>query len=237
MNAERLAEIRGMTKANAWKESRTVIVSELLDHIAQLEAQRGELARELDLTKREAWTAKERYKDEKDRADGLRERLDELNAEEFAKAQRGGAVVVPAMTNGDCHGILSKHCGGNDMELRRLHEAYRLAVSRIQPIPASQVLQTGEVGVDREELEDLRHTVRFLAKQEDRTYKIRSEAMSLFGKKEYESASDLIVMHWPIVQGLQNQLDLAKVGKQPYDTKRIRPAIDRLLRSQAGGEG
>jgi predicted nuclease with TOPRIM domain len=94
MTPERLAEIRQACDVMPWGS--LPMVRELLDHIAQLEAQRGELARELDLTKREAWTAKERHKDEKDRADGLRERLDELNAEEFARAQRGGAVVVPA---------------------------------------------------------------------------------------------------------------------------------------------
>lgn len=91
MTPERLAEIRERIE-NAERQSLTIgyrpsLVRELLDHIANLEAQRGELARELDLTKREAWTAKERHKDEKDRADGLRERLDELNADEFVNAQ------------------------------------------------------------------------------------------------------------------------------------------------------
>ena len=94
MTPERLAEIRERIE-NAERQSLTIgyrpsLVRELLDHIANLEAQRGELARELDLTKREAWTAKERHKDEKGRADGLRERLDELNADEFVNAQRGG---------------------------------------------------------------------------------------------------------------------------------------------------
>ena len=95
MMAERLQGYRMDVNNPNTKGFAPGVVRELLDHIAQLEAQRGELARELDLTKREAWTAKERHKDEKDRADGLRERLDELSAEDFAKAQRGGAVVVP----------------------------------------------------------------------------------------------------------------------------------------------
>lgn len=90
-----MAEIRELCKGAPWGS--LPLVAELLDHIANLEAQRGELARELDLTKREAWTAKERHKDEKGRADGLRERLDELNADEFVNAQRGGAVVVPRL--------------------------------------------------------------------------------------------------------------------------------------------
>jgi len=104
MTPERLAEILAIAKCatdEGYDLSRREM-RELLDaieaaqsRIANLEAQRGELARELDLTKREAWTAKERHKDEKGRADGLRERLDEMNADEFVNAQRGGAVVVP----------------------------------------------------------------------------------------------------------------------------------------------
>jgi predicted nuclease with TOPRIM domain len=86
MMAERLAQMRAEYDSIEGKPNHTVgHIRELLDHIAQLEAQRGELARELDLTKREAWTAKERHKDERDRADGLRERLDELSAEVFER--------------------------------------------------------------------------------------------------------------------------------------------------------
>jgi hypothetical protein len=106
------------------------------------------LARDLDLTKREAWTAKERHKDERDRADGLRERLDELSAEEFARAQRGGAVVVPAkMDDDDWEAI-----GFQQSTEGQLQRVWDRAVSRIQPIPADRVLADGMVGVDRERL-------------------------------------------------------------------------------------
>ena len=125
-----------------------------------LEAQRGELARELDLTKREAWTAKERHKDEKDRADGLRERLDELSAEEFARAQRGGAVVVPELTDIELSACerLARMCRKSpslvegyldDIKPWEAAEAIEKAATR-QAIPANQVLADGMVGVDRE---------------------------------------------------------------------------------------
>jgi len=150
MTPERLAEIRELCKGAPWGS--LPLVAELLDHIAQLEAQRGELARELDLTKREAWTAKERHKDEKGRADGLRERLDEMNADEFVNAQRGGAVVVPTkMDDDDWEAI-----GFQQSTEGQLQRVWDRAVSRIQPIPADRVLADGMVGVDREELATLR---------------------------------------------------------------------------------
>ena len=196
MMAERLAEIRKEFDERIYGGKTASVIRELTDHIAQLEAQRGELARELDLTKREAWTAKERHKDEKDRADGLRERLDELNAEEFAKAQRGGAVVVPPMTNGDCHAILSKHCGGNDMVLRRLHEAYRLAVSRIQPIPAAKVLADGMVGVDRETITRLSTAIDDV---------VITSAHHAIGSIEDKAVSVLCMAFSPIAKALRAQ--------------------------------
>ena len=132
---------------------------------AQLEAQRGELARELDLTKREAWTAKERHKDEKDRADGLRERLDELNAEDFARAQRGGAVVVPELTDIELSACerLARMCRKSpslvegyldDIKPWEAAEAIEKAATR-QAIPADRVLADGMVGVDRKGLHDV----------------------------------------------------------------------------------
>lgn len=127
----------------------TAIEAENAELRAQLEAQRGELARELDLTKREAWTAKERHKDERDRADGLRERLDELSAEEFARAQRGWAVVVPAkMDDDDWEAI-----GFQQSTEGQLQRVWDRAASRIQPISADRVLADGMVGVAREEWE------------------------------------------------------------------------------------
>ena len=41
------------------------------------------------------------------------------------------------------------------------------------------------------------------------------------------------MMKWPIIQGMQNQIDLEKVGNQAYQLKRIRPAIDSLLALRA----
>lgn len=151
MMAERLAEIRQACDVMPWGS--LPMVRELLDHIAQLEAQRGG---SMDLTEDALSLACGCELPPVEGVDaikfGLRSSLRSGYRNGWrdacAKMQRGGAVVVPPMTNGDCHAILSKHCGGNDMELRRLHEAYRLAVSRIQPIPAAKVLADGMVGVE-----------------------------------------------------------------------------------------
>ena len=123
---------------------------------AQLEAQRGELARELDLTKREAWTAKERHKDEKDRADGLRERLDELNAEEFARAQRGGAVVVAEPTVKQWIKEVLDAAYNDPEPHATMRAATKWFRENSRTIPAERVLADGIVGVDREELGALR---------------------------------------------------------------------------------
>ena len=152
MMAERLAEIRRDLDSEAYTSYLPKTVRELLDHIAQLEAQRGELARELDLTKREAWTAKERHKDEKDRADGLSERLDELNAEEFARAQRGWAVVVPEPTVKQWIKEVLDAAYNDPEPHATMRAATKWFRENAKAIPADRVLADEMVGVDREEL-------------------------------------------------------------------------------------
>lgn len=83
----------------------------------------------------------------------------------------------------------------------------------------------------KEELEDMAHAVRFLAKQEARTFNIRGSAIQMLAKGQIEEAKDLVIMKWPIVQGMRNQIDLATVGNQGCDYKRVRPAIELLLRA------
>ena len=70
--------------------------------------------------------------------------------------QRGGAVVVPELTESDIDAIWRDVEDINDASRAMAAWAYRLAVSRIQPIPADRVLGEGMVGVDREELATLR---------------------------------------------------------------------------------
>ncbi len=94
----------------------------------------------------------------------------------------------------------------------------------VPDIPADRVL--GEA------LADLENAVRFLAKQESSLFEIRGKAIRLLAQGEIEAAKDLITMKWPIIQGLRNQLDIAEVGKQACDIKRVRPAIDHMLRAQ-----
>ncbi len=170
MTPERLAEIRKRwsngpnpmddppeNEISDWLDMR-----ELLDHIAQLEAQRGELARELDLTKREAWTAKERHKDERDRADGLRERLDELSAEEFARAQRGGAVVVPEPTVKQWIKEVLDAAYNDPEPHATMRAAAKWFRENAKAIPADRVLADGMVGMDREAIKTAIGLVRCL---------------------------------------------------------------------------
>ena len=83
----------------------------------------------------------------------------------------------------------------------------------------------------KEDLENMAHAVRFLAKQEARTLEIRGTAIQMLAKGRVEEAKDLVMLKWPIVQGLRNQIDLATVGNQGCDYKRVRPAIELLLRA------
>lgn len=94
-----------------------------------------------------------------------------------------------------------------------------------------------ELEQTRRELEDMANAVRFLAKQEATTFGIRATAIRMLAKGEVEEAKDLVIMKWPIVQGLRNQIDLESVGKQSCDLKRVRPAIDALLRAALANHG
>ncbi len=75
------------------------------------------------------------------------------------EAQRGGAVVVPELTDRDLYDAWLK-CDYGLEEESIYHEGVRdghnLALSRIQSIPADRVLADGMVGVDREEVGALR---------------------------------------------------------------------------------
>jgi hypothetical protein len=64
-----------------------------------------------------------------------------------AREELDAGRVVPELTDAEAHAILNKHCGGNNMEVRRLREAYRLAASRI---PASRVLGEGVAAITEE---------------------------------------------------------------------------------------
>lgn len=112
MTPERLAEIRLMPHDN-WR-----IVRELLDHIAQLEA------------------------------------------------QRGGAVVVPNRSPEEIlamiHRIWDAEPTASNYSLAL--GVWKEAQASTQPVPASQVLQPGMVGVDREELMYLHALERYARK-------------------------------------------------------------------------
>ena len=83
--------------------------------------------------------------------------------------------------------------------------------------------------MENEVIVGLENAVRFLAKQERRTYQLRADLLLLLHKGEIEEARDVLAMKWPTVQGTRNQLDLEKVGNQECDLSKIQPAIKRML--------
>ena len=181
MMAERLAQMRAEYDSIEGKPNHTVgHIRELLDHIAQLEAQRGGHV-QLDADSVHPliiWTDDFRVR-MKETAEAINEWVSQnvmpqvvftgddfwgaygtdhirdiakMANEAASRKQRGGAVVVPELTSRDAYEIEMRLAGGNDRIFRMLNAAYMLAVSRIQPIPADRVLEDGMVGVDREEL-------------------------------------------------------------------------------------
>ena len=85
----------------------------------------------------------------------------------------------------------------------------------------------------REEAENLRHTVRFLASVVSEGAQIRHQIVLSLHEGNPDEAKEFAMMKWPIIQGMRNQIDLEKVGNQALQLKRIRPAIDSLLTLRA----
>jgi len=121
-------------------------------------------------------------------------------------------------------GYLGAFTAGGVEDLLDTIDAIRATLSRVE----------AERDGLRVELEDLRHAVRFLAKREASTFAIRGSAIQMLAKGEIEEAKDLVMMKWPIVQGLRNQMDLATIGNQECDYKRVRPAIEKMLTPTEG---
>jgi len=90
---------------------------------------------------------------------------------------------------------------------------------------------------ESDEVESLRDTVRFLASVVSKGAQIRHQIIFSLHENKPDEAKDYAMMKWPIIQGMQNQIDLEKVGKQAYTPKRIRLAVDSLLgiRANQGG--
>ena len=88
-----------------------------------------------------------------------------------------------------------------------------------------------------DEVESLRDTVRFLASVVSKGAQIRHQIIFSLHENKPDEAKGYAMMKWPIIQGMQNQIDLEKVGKQAYTPKRIRLAVDSLLgiRDNQGG--
>ena len=158
MMAERLARLKESLDDPNLAYFEPCVVRELLDHIAQLEAQRG--ANVLATCANCA-----------QRGHCVHAKLGEACEDHIV--QRGGAVVVPELTAGDIEARLDSTFGAlkgepeNEQAVEWTFKdsrwAYNLAVSRIQLIPADRVLGDGMVGVDREDLSELLFLAEILA--------------------------------------------------------------------------
>lgn len=167
MSAERVARLKESLDDPNLVSFEPWVVRELLDHIDGLKFANGVLdsaAKDAQTWSYEAQTAKEAYCEllEANRvteeAGGviaqLNGMIDELRAQ--LEAQRGGAVVVPELKDSDpeWQDVAFREDGHRNAPIAKAFaDGYTLAVSRIQPIPASQVLQPGMVGVDAGVLE------------------------------------------------------------------------------------
>lgn len=102
----------------------------------------------------------------------------------------------------------------------------------VPPVEARAV-----VVAELDEVESLRDTVRFLASVVSKGAQIRHQIIFSLHENKPDEAKGYAMMKWPIIQGMQNQIDLEKVGKQAYTPKRIRLAVDSLLgiRANQGG--
>ena len=145
MMAERLARLKESLDDPNLAYFEPCVVRELLDHIAQLEAQRG--ANVLATCANCA-----------QRGHCVHAKLGEACEDHIV--QRGGAVVVPTkMDDDDWEAI-----GFQQSTEGQLQRVWDRAVSRIQPIPADRVPVDGMVGVDREEVERLSKAITDVAK-------------------------------------------------------------------------
>ena len=80
------------------------------------------------------------------------------------------------------------------------------------------------------EIEGIENLCRFLCDHQDVLHKHIMKTSNLIYKKEYEEAKDLLIMNTPIIQGSKNQLDLADIGKQGTDMKKIRDGVNAMLK-------
>ena len=83
------------------------------------------------------------------------------------------------------------------------------------------------------ETNELKDLVRFLARLWLDIDKLKYEALSLPDNE----IKDFIVGQWPVVQGTRNQINLAKIGKQPHESKNIAKAVKAMLEEGSNNHG
>lgn len=69
-----------------------------------------------------------------------------------------------------------------------------------------------------EEIEELKHLVRFLA-----------DTWSVIDNFVYNNCTGEQLMHYPIIQGLRNQINLQKIANQQYDGDLVKKAVSRMI--------
>lgn len=76
-----------------------------------------------------------------------------------------------------------------------------------------------------EKNESIIHVARFLAKSYTELNRLRYETAKM---EPYEIANYMI-MHWPVIQGTRNQLNIEAIGEQPYDAEKVSQGVKALL--------
>lgn len=77
--------------------------------------------------------------------------------------------------------------------------------------------------------ENLRHLVSFLARYQRELNDLR---FKIFAEEDAEKCKEMVVMNWPIIQGMKNQMDLKKIGELEIDYDKVGLAVKEILDEQ-----
>lgn len=216
MNAERLAEIRKWADDPTLLRIGPTVLRELLDHIAQLEDWKAQESQVLDGLQLQEIGQEIGVQIGHDIGPAILPWIRAAKAQ--LEAQRGGAVVVAELPkfdpawelsySGKAASIKEQQAFANGYQFA-MHKAEEV-IKGMRTVDASQVLQPGMVGVDRDYLADLEEAVIDTVEQLECGFVMCENC----GEQEETKTLDVMSMH---LVPMKARID--------------------ALRSQAGGEG
>lgn len=91
---------------------------------------------------------------------------------------------------------------------------------------------TDKTDVAQVDSSDLLALVVFLAKHYDQLEALR---YSLYAMTP-EECKDAVVMKWPIIQGIKNQINLKRIGEMEYNSKAVGRAVAAILEANVSND-